>query len=130
MSCFSDISEGLVVGCLIGVLMLLCWGALQDDDDDDEDDDEDDEEDDEYGGDDIRDEVSWNQSISNQQLQLPTGKPKANNKEAKKYSPVVDLLDQINSSELFEYVGHEGGDEEEEDEDEDEDEDYIEDLEN
>ncbi|KAG0590719.1 hypothetical protein KC19_1G122200 [Ceratodon purpureus] len=89
----------------------------KEDDEDDEEDEEDDEEDDDFIGDDI----AWKQNISNQN-QLPTGKPKAN-REAKKFSPVIDLLDQIDGSDLLEYVGS-GGD------DEDEGEDYIEDLEN
>jgi len=68
--------------------------SFQDDDDDD-----DDEEDD----DDIRDDVAWKANVSKQQ-QLPSGKPKAS-REAKQMSPVIDLLDQINGSDLLEYVG-------------------------
>lgn len=98
--------------CAQGLLL----GHMQDDEDD-EDDEEDDEDDDDF----IRDDIAWKQNISNHH-QLPTGKPKAN-REAKKFSPVVDLLDQIDGSDLLEYVGSDGDDEDGEG-------DYIEDLEN
>lgn len=99
------------MGCLIDVLMAWCWDTSQDDDDEDEDDEED-----------VRDDIAWKQNVSNQQ-QLPTGKPKAN-REAKKFSPVVDLLEQIDGSDLLEYVG------DDEANDEDDEEDYLEALEN
>ena len=85
---------------------------------------DDDDEEDEDGelDDDITDAIAWKENIKNQQ-QLPTGKPKPN-REAKKFSPVVDLLEQIDGSDLLEYVGSDG------DEDDDEEEDYIEDLKN
>lgn len=88
-------------------------GAIDigDKEDDDDDDDEEDEEDD----DDIRDDVAWKANVSKQQ-QLPSGKPKAS-REAKQMSPVIDLLDQINGSDLLEYVGSD-----------DDGEDYLEDL--
>lgn len=73
-------------------------------DDDDEDDDDDDDEDEASDEEDFQDDLEWKASIS--QHQLPSGKPKLS-RETKKFSPVIDLLDQIDSSDLLEYVGDE-----------------------
>lgn len=81
----------------------------------DKEDDDDEEEDEEDEDDDIRDDVAWKANVTKQQ-QLPSGKPKAS-REAKQMSPVVDLLDQIDGSDLLEYVGSD-----------DEEEDYLEEL--
>ncbi|XP_024387345.1 protein PLASTID TRANSCRIPTIONALLY ACTIVE 12, chloroplastic [Physcomitrium patens] len=82
-----------------GMIGAIDIGDKEDDEDEDDEDELDEEDDDNF-----QDDVAWRASIS--QHQLPSGKPKAS-REAKRLSPAIDLLDQIDSSDLLEYVGEE-----------------------